>query len=87
MQYNDFFVLFQVAVALLHKYQELKALGHPDFQCFKKTFRRMPTNDVLQHEVCEFRYTEHIVSPARTSSYIFIMWQEIITIYIHFRNL
>ena len=44
--------MFQVAVALLHKYQELKGLGHPDFQSFDKSFRSTPTNDALQSEVC-----------------------------------
>ena len=46
------FVLFQVAVALLHKYQELKALGHPDFQCFGMKFQGTPA--VLQTEVWDF---------------------------------
>ena len=42
---------FQVAVGLLHTYQDLKTLGHPDYQHLEKHFRSTLTDDALENEV------------------------------------
>ena len=49
---------FQVAVELLHTYQDLKALGHPDYQCLKEHFRSTLEDAALVDEVSNFSYTD-----------------------------